>query len=131
MSKHLLHIREELQEHLPYTIFSVATGIIVLGILTVLLDPWDFPSQANKLFHVFHPLHLLFSATATTAMFWRHDKKLYKAIPIGLIGSIGLCGLSDIIFPFLAGKLLGVEMELHICIIVISSVARNLKKPLI
>ena len=60
---------------------------------------------------------MLFSATATTAMFWRHDQKLFKSILIGIIGSVGICGLSDIIIPFVSGFLLGVTMKLHICII--------------
>ncbi|MFH1429323.1 MAG: hypothetical protein ABIH39_06220, partial [Candidatus Margulisiibacteriota bacterium] len=76
-----------------------------------------FPEVSGDLFHIFHPVHMLFSATATTAMFWRHDRRLIKAIVIGLIGAIGVCGVSDIILPFVAGLLLGAKMHLHICII--------------
>lgn len=117
MKKSLSHIIEELQLHLPYTIFSVAAGMVFLGILGALLEKNDFPLAARNLFHIFHPLHLLFSATATTAMFWRHDKKFPKAILIGFIGAVVICSISDIILPYLAGKLLGIEMELHICVI--------------
>lgn len=111
------HILRELQQHLPYTIFSVAVGMMVLGALTVLIEVKEFPQASQNLFHIFHPLHILFSATATTAMFWRHNKKLVKALSIGFIGSLGICGISDIFIPFIAGCLLGVKMELHICII--------------
>jgi len=112
------HILRELQQHLPYTIFSVAVGMMALGLLTVLIETNKFPQASQNLFHIFHPLHLLFSATATTAMFWRHDKKLFKALTIGFVGSVGICGISDIFLPFVAGYLLGVKMQLHICIIV-------------
>jgi len=111
------HILEELQHHLPYTIFSVAVGMVALGVLTVLIEAKEFPQASQNLFHVFHPLHLLFSATATVAMFWRHDKKILKAVSIGFVGAVGICGMSDIFIPFVAGYLLGVKMHLHICII--------------
>jgi hypothetical protein len=118
MKTQFRHILEELQHHLPYTIFSVAVGMVTLGILTVLVDVDRFPQASRELFHVFHPLHMLFSAAATTAMFWRYDKKLFKALFIGFVGSVGICGISDIFIPFVAGSLLGVKMELHICIVV-------------
>jgi hypothetical protein len=77
-----------------------------------------FASASHVLFHVFHPLHLLFSTIATTAMFWRHERRLLKALLIGVVGSVGICGLSDIVLPYAAGLLLGVrEMQLHVCLI--------------
>ena len=117
MKTQFRHILEELQHHLPYTVFSVAIGIMVLGLLTVVIEGEKFPQASQNLFHVFHPLHLLFSAAATAAMFWRHDKKLFKAVSIGFVGAVGICGISDIFIPFVAGYLLGVKMHLHICII--------------
>ena len=111
------HILGELQKHLPYTIFSVAMGMMALGVLTVLIEAKKFPQASQNLFHIFHPLHILFSAMATTAMFWRHDKKILKAVSIGFVGAVGLCGISDIFIPFVAGYFLGVKMHLHICIL--------------
>ena len=72
---------------------------------------------SHVIFHVFHPLHMLLSAIATTAMFWRHDRRLITAVFTGIIGSVGICGLSDVVFPYLSGLLLGVDMEFHWCII--------------
>ena len=117
MKTQFRHISEELQKHLPYTIFSVAVGMMALGVLTVLIEAKKFPQASQNLFHIFHPIHILFSATATTAMFWRHDKKLLKAVFIGFVGAVGICGISDIFIPFIAGYLLGVKMHLHICIL--------------
>jgi len=117
MKTQFRHIWGELQQHLPYTIFSVAVGMVALGVLTVVIEVEKFPQASQDLFHVFHPLHMLFSATATTAMFWRHDKKILKAVYIGFVGAVGICGISDIFIPFFAGYLLGVKMHLHICII--------------
>ncbi|NIN91944.1 hypothetical protein GTO36_02920 [bacterium] len=117
MKTQFRHILEELQQHLPYTIFSVAVGMMALGALTVLIEGNKFPQASQNLFHIFHPLHVLFSATATTAMFWRHDKKILKAVSIGFAGAVSLCAISDIFIPFVAGYLLGVKMHLHICIV--------------
>lgn len=120
MNKSLLHLGKELEKHLPYTIFSVSLGLILVGILTYLafiFKAENFNQGAESLFHVFHPLHMLFSATATTAMFWRHERNFIKAIIIGFVGAVGICGISDIIVPYVSGFLLGAKMELHICII--------------
>ncbi len=114
------HALEELREHLPYSIFSVAIGMIILGILTYSAKVFgadDISIPARGLFHIFHPVHLLFSATATTAMFWRYEKKMIKAIIVGFIGAVGICGISDIYFPYISGLLLGEEMHLHVCIL--------------
>ena len=69
-------------------------------------------------FHVFHPIHMFFSAIATTAMFWRYERRLLKAVLVGLIGSLGVCSVSDIFMPFLSGWLLGAkEMTFHWCLV--------------
>jgi len=120
MKTQIRHIISELRAHLPYSIFSVAAGIIILGFLTFVAQIFgssDVSNSSRSLFHLFHPVHVLFSATATTAMFWRHEKRPIKAIIVGFLGSIGLCGISDVFIPFLSGYLLGVEMDLHICVV--------------
>ncbi len=118
--KSIKHVLVELREHLPYSIFSVVIGIIILGILTFIaevLGASDISNPSKELFHVFHPIHLFFSATATTAMFWRYEKKVFKAIIIGFVGSVGICGVSDIFMPYISGLLMGIKMNLHVCII--------------
>ena len=69
-------------------------------------------------FHVFHPIHMLFSAIATTAMFWRYERKLLKAVVTGLVGALGVCSVSDVMMPYLSGLLLGApHMTFHWCLI--------------
>ena len=72
---------------------------------------------SSTVFHVFHPLHMLLSAIATTAMFWRHDRNLLKAILTGIVGSVGVCGLSDVCMPYLSGSILGAHMHFHWCVL--------------
>lgn len=117
----LKYIFLELIRHLPYSIFGISLGLIFMGILTflaILLRAEDLiPRASEELFHVFHPSHILFSSVATTAMFWKHEKRLIKAIIVGFTGSVGICSLSDIVFPYFGGTLLGAQMHIHICII--------------
>lgn len=114
------YVGKELQHHLPFSILSVAAGLIMAGILTFITEAAgvENPSERfTELFHIFHPMHIMFSAIATTAMFWQNEKNFMKALLIGIAGSMGICGISDVFIPYIAGMLLGADMDLHICII--------------
>jgi hypothetical protein len=117
----LHHIIHELGAHLPYSIFGVVIGIIILGILTfftIILGSEELlPKATRELFHVFHPIHILLSAIATTTMFWKHEKNFIKTVLVGFAGSILICGVSDILLPYLGGKIIERDMHLHICIL--------------
>ncbi|MFQ5963249.1 MAG: hypothetical protein ACE5KZ_03085 [Candidatus Scalinduaceae bacterium] len=113
------HICNELKEHLPFTVISSIAAIILVGIMTVLeftLKEDLITQGSQRLFHIFHPVHILFSATATSAMFWHYEKRLIKAVILGLTGSILACGISDVIIPFCSGFVLGRSFEFHMCI---------------
>jgi len=56
------------------------------------------------------------SAIATTAMFWKYERSFVKSFIIGFAGSILICGLSDILLPYLGGKIIQKDMYLHLCI---------------
>lgn len=118
----LVHIFQELSEHLPYSAFGVIISLMILGILNYFAVAFKaqgtLPQASENLFHIFHPIHMLLSATTTTAMFWKHERKVIKAFVVGFLGAVVVCGLSDILLPFLGGTLLGVKMKLHICILV-------------
>ncbi|MGI6318153.1 MAG: hypothetical protein GX263_03450 [Firmicutes bacterium] len=114
------HILAELKDHIPYSVFSAAFALIVVAIFSAacfLIDQSKFSAAAGDLFHVFHPVHMLLSATATTAMFWKHWHNPARAVVVGFLGSVMVCGISDIIIPLLGGMLLGESMHLHICIL--------------
>lgn len=110
------HTVRELQEHLPYTIFCTSLGIILLGLLSF-INPGAEIECYHDLYHIFHPLHLLFSATATASMFWMYEKKILKTIIVGTVGSLGICGISDVVIPYAASYLLGVTPHFHLCIV--------------
>ncbi len=115
----LKHVLFELKEHLPFTVFSALMSMVVVGVLmaiAITLKENAFQTHSQNLFHLFHPVHLLLSATATTAMFWRHEKKLTKVVIIGFSGSILTCGISDVIIPFCSGMILNSNFEFHLCL---------------
>ncbi len=105
-------IAYELVRHAPFTALGAITGIIIMVIIVFLNVPADISYTA---FYTLHPLHIVLSAVATTAMYVRHSKgKVWAAILIGYVGSIGIVTLSDAVIPYLGGVLLGVEIEFHI-----------------
>ena len=95
--------------------------MIVTGLLTFFATLMSaeamLATAAQELFHVLHPVHILFSAVASTAMFWKHEKRWFKAVVVGLLGSLSICGVSDVLIPFFGGMMLGQKMHMHICLI--------------
>ncbi len=120
---HLSPLQRELLEHAPFSVSAVAIGLVIAGVICY-LSPANVEAGHHHdgetvhfgLFHLLHPVHMFFSAAATTAMFWRYDRTAIKAIIVGLIGAVGVCGLSDIGVPHIALLTLGKEMPLHICV---------------
>lgn len=111
----------EFAHHLPFTI---------IGSLLAMAGVWWFGTQflsnghsvdlidrSRSAFHLFHPLHVCLSAIATTSLSWRNDKRLWSAALAGVFGTMIPCGLSDYVFPYLGGQILGQGMDFHICII--------------
>ncbi len=118
--QHLPSVKEELRIHFPYSIFSalVAIGFAALFSEVFLQGNTQQVIEASSgLFHILHPTHLLFSAIAISAMFWTHEKKLWKAVLVGIFATVPVCSIGDILIPYLGGLLLHQDMHLHICII--------------
>lgn len=102
--------------HLPYAIFSVASGLIILsflGFITPIIDT----GAAHTLFHSFHFLHIVFAATGAVITFSRFSDNRLMGVIVAMISSIVFCTLSDIIMPYFSGMLLGVSMHFHLCIV--------------
>lgn len=116
-------LKSELLHHLPYAIFSVALGMVVLSLLDYSATVQSFGVAARQarcsgyhmLFHSFHFLHILFAATGTVITFSRFSNSVGKALIVGTLSPAVFCMLSDVILPYLSGRALGIEMELHIC----------------
>jgi len=74
------------------------------------------PETSGMLFWTFHPIHVLLSALATSAMYnLESSRRLWPTVLIGYAGSIGIATLSDSIIPFFGEWLLQLpNREIHI-----------------
>lgn len=114
------NIIKELKEHAPFTFFGALTGIIFMFLFKNMSQ-----SNAENLFYIFHPLHVLLSALATAGMYKQYkcsqDRKqcnIFYLLIIGFIGAIGVATLSDSIMPYLGEVLLKMpHAEVHAGII--------------
>ncbi|HOK95355.1 MAG TPA: hypothetical protein PK052_08105 [Anaerohalosphaeraceae bacterium] len=106
----LILIGKELRNHSPFTMLGAATGIIFM-----LAGQRWFKEQAEAMFSVFHPLHVVLSAMVTAALFEIHRKakNFLVILLIGVVGSIGVATLSDCILPFFGESILGVAVPTH------------------
>ncbi len=124
----------ELAHHLPYATLSVAVGLMLLSIIDVFFqsgivestlhahshavscsDLCSHPSGMDILFHSFHFIHILFAVSGAMMTFYRYSRNIIAGLVVGVISASVFCTLSDILLPYLAGTVLGVSMELHIC----------------
>ncbi|MFC1943106.1 hypothetical protein ACFLWO_00790 [Chloroflexota bacterium] len=105
-------IVSELRHHVHFTALGAVSGITIMLIIVLTNVPSPVSQTA---FYTLHPLHVVFSAMATTAMYRKYsNRKIWAAVLIGYSGSIGLATLSDAIIPYLGGALLGVEIGFHV-----------------
>jgi len=91
---------------------GAVTGIIVMAIILIT----DVPASVSEaVFYTLHPLHVVMSALVTTAIYMRYSKgRLWAAILIGYLGSVGIATLSDAIIPYLGGALSNIPLEFHL-----------------
>jgi len=108
----LRRIFGELKEHSPFTALGAASGIIVM---LIIIFANILPRVSEATFDILHPLHVVLSALTTTAMYRKYgNSKIWMAVIIGYLGSVGIATLSDAIIPYLGGVLLGIDIEFHI-----------------
>lgn len=99
------HIRSELGRHVPFTLFGAVCGMLIMAAFIAT----EVPAHLTEtLFWTFHPLHVLFSALATTSMFCLQDcRNRWLAVAVGYGGAVGIATLSDCLIPFVGEWMLG------------------------
>jgi len=110
--------------HIPYTVVSLAIGFAFASVLHVFgeavagqsSDPHVLASGFHDLFHVFHFLHIVFAVTGTTVTFFRYSRRIIFGMCVSLLVPTIFCMVSDSVLPMIAGRILGVDMHLHICL---------------
>ncbi len=103
----------ELKHHAPFT--ALAT---ILAVLISILIIYDLKQNiSEEIFHILHPLHVIVSAIVTSAIFYKYKKNIFQAVLVGIFGSIIIGSISDIIFPYIGGKILTLKISFHLPII--------------
>jgi hypothetical protein len=106
----LKRIALELAKHAPFTAMGAVIGVIIMLIIHLSDTPKDI---SEALFYTLHPLHIVFSALVTTAIYKMHHtktkSKLLMTILIGYTGSVGIATLSDAVIPYLGGSTMNIQ----------------------
>jgi hypothetical protein len=106
------HILRELLSHMPFTAIGAAVGIVVMVIIHYANTSADV---SEALFFTFHPLHVVFSALVTTALYRKQPRsRRWLVVIVGYTGSIGIATLSDAVIPFIGGTSMSVSMSFHL-----------------
>jgi hypothetical protein len=106
-------IKKEVLEHVRFTLISLAAAILIIIIFRASLAD----KFTESLFEKFHFTHLFFAAFTPVAIYYIYSKNVLRSAAIGIVSSAIGCTVSDSIFPYLGGSLLGYNMNLHICLI--------------
>ncbi len=106
----------ELKHHSPFTLAaSLLAGVLV--VILYLINKEYFVGTIPALFEIMHPAHVLISAMATSAIYWKYNKSIIKTILVGISGAIFIGSFSDVIFPWIAGNLFSLHTHFHLPII--------------
>jgi hypothetical protein len=105
-------ILRELKHHLPFTLAaSFVAGVLVAIFYLVGRVP------SEELFEIMHPAHVLVSAVATSAIYWKYKRSVWQSVLVGTSGAILIGSLSDVLLPFLAGNLFSLHTHFHLPIL--------------
>lgn len=101
----------ELKEHVPFTAAATAVAIIITAFLLI---KQNLILYAVSLFYLFHPLHIFFSSIVSTAIFYKYKKNIFLALTTGIIISILIGSISDIIFPYIGISLFKIPISFYL-----------------
>lgn len=108
----LKRILRELLSHIPFTAIGAVVGIVVMVIIHYASTSTEV---SEALFFTFHPLHVVFSALVTTALYRKQPgSRRWLIVIVGYTGSIGIATLSDAIIPYIGGTTMSVSMSFHL-----------------
>ena len=109
----------ELSNHIRFTIAAVLASITLIIITRFNLFS-NYPGNitvSQDLFDGFFIGHLFFASLTPAALFSIYRRTLWLGTLLAVTTSALTCTLSDIVFPYLGGKLLNYNMSFHVCII--------------
>jgi len=103
---------KEIIKHSPFTFIASILAVVFVIVLNI-----QQKNISENTFEILHPLHIFASAITTSAIYYKYKKNISNAILIGITGAIFIGSLSDILFPFLGGNMLNLQISFHLPII--------------
>jgi hypothetical protein len=120
-------IAHEVREHALNSLVAIILGMIFVWLLPISLTQGScvchpssktlLASYKNLPFHLLHYVHTFFASITATLTAMRFSKNLLKSALVGVLVPPVFCTLSDILFPYWGGKLAGIQMTLHLCVV--------------
>ena len=110
MGKKLKELIHELKHHSPFTAIATILAIILVMFIIYILKT----NISEELFHIMHPLHIFVSSIVTAGIFYRYKKSFIQAMIVGLLGSIIIGSISDVLFPYLGAIIFQLKPEFHL-----------------
>jgi len=110
MESRLKETLHELKHHSPFTLAATLVGVLI----AIFLYKTNLPVT---IFEFAHPLHILFSSIVTAAIFYKYKKNFIQAVFVGMLGSVVIGSISDIILPYFGGNLFNLKTAFHLPII--------------
>ena len=107
---------DELSTHWKFTLGAVIISAVIISALKITLFPEATP-ETEELFEGFFISHLFFAALTPASLLSKYNKTVWLGVIVAILTSSITCTLSDIVFPYLGGMVLGYDMHFHICII--------------
>lgn len=107
---------DELSTHWKFTLGAVIISAVLISFLKFTLFPEAAPETEN-LFEGFFISHLFFAALTPASLLSKYKKTVWLGVIVSILTSSVTCTLSDIVFPYAGGLVLGYDMHFHICII--------------
>jgi hypothetical protein len=107
---------DELSTHWRFTLGAVIFSAILIFVFKQfsIIEPYH---GDESLFETFFISHLFFAALTPASLLSKYRAVIWLGVIVAIITSSITCTLSDIIFPYLGGLLLGYDMHFHVCII--------------
>lgn len=109
-------ILKEFRHHGPFTLMGAALGVTIIFILQRFAPDAVGTERAETLFEFSHPMHVVLSAMATTALYNNYRGRphhsrtgMFAVVLVGYFGSIGIATLSDCLVPYWAELVMGME----------------------
>ena len=109
MEKNL--IIRELEEHWP---LALVASLIAAAIVILISSFGGALDLVKNMFEIFHPAHVLVSAAATSAIYYKYRKSVFGGVIIGVIGAILIGSLSDVLLPWIAGNIFSLQTTFHL-----------------